>query len=262
MNDEFEKLKFLKETGVLSQEEFDQLAMRIDSSYQPNIDDRKSRGIYLILAFLLGIFGVHNFYISRFKRGFIQLILTLILTQFFGLGLLVFIWALVDMFVVKTDETGKEMAPSGCVAYILVGLVIVVILLIVLIGGIAGYKMAMDRYTANEVLDGVKKYSVLSYETCKKMESSGQIFSIDECKGGLIPAYTEMGLGKLPISAKSIEFERFSTLTNFNKKVSIIKVQLENKAVCQAFVKLFNNPNLVTTCSDDLKVQAIVPAER
>ena len=45
MNDEFEKLKFLKETGVLSQEEFDQLAMRIDSSYQPNIDDRKSRGI-------------------------------------------------------------------------------------------------------------------------------------------------------------------------------------------------------------------------
>lgn len=62
---------------------------------------RKSKNTYQILAFLLGSLGVHNFYAGRSSIGAIQLALTI-----FSLGfasILVWIWAIVEIFVVKND---------------------------------------------------------------------------------------------------------------------------------------------------------------
>lgn len=53
---------------------------------------KKSLGVYLVLCFFLGAFGVHDFYAGRTGRGLIKLVLTLCT----GLGGL---WALVDFII-------------------------------------------------------------------------------------------------------------------------------------------------------------------
>lgn len=67
----------------------------------------KSRNIYLLLACFLGYFGIHNFYIERFQRGLVQLILSIV-----GITLpVVWVWILIDMLTVKTDAREKLLSP-------------------------------------------------------------------------------------------------------------------------------------------------------
>lgn len=64
----------------------------------------KSRTVYIVLAILLGEFGVHNFYAGNTSRGVIQLALTLI--SCFWLGLFVWIWAIIEGVTTTKDATG------------------------------------------------------------------------------------------------------------------------------------------------------------
>lgn len=68
---------------------------------------QKSRLVAFLLAFFVGSFGIHNFYLGRITCGVIQLILTLTL-----LGLIVSnIWVLVDWIMILAgsmkDKDGK-----------------------------------------------------------------------------------------------------------------------------------------------------------
>jgi TM2 domain-containing membrane protein YozV len=57
-----------------------------------------------ILVFLFGVFGVHRFYVGKWKTGILQII------TFGGLG----IWALIDLIVIVigkfTDKDGKTLS--------------------------------------------------------------------------------------------------------------------------------------------------------
>ena len=72
------------------------------------IPGQKSRAAYVLLAVFLGPFGVHNFYADRVTPALIQLIVGGVI------GLLtcgmtaipVWIWAIVECFIVKTDGRG------------------------------------------------------------------------------------------------------------------------------------------------------------
>lgn len=67
----------------------------------------KSKTAFVVLAILLGEFGIHNFYIGNTKRGVIQLLVSL-LTCFIG-ALPMWIWAVVEAFTIKQDAQGAPL---------------------------------------------------------------------------------------------------------------------------------------------------------
>ena len=66
---------------------------------------KTSRVLYIVLAILLGEFGVHNFLAGYTQKGLIQLLITVFTC---GLGVtIVWIWALIEAFTVTTDSEGR-----------------------------------------------------------------------------------------------------------------------------------------------------------
>lgn len=66
----------------------------------------KSRLTYILLALLLGMIGIHNFYAGYFWTGIIQLILTLT-----GFGIIfTFIWVICDILFTTKDGRGIPFA--------------------------------------------------------------------------------------------------------------------------------------------------------
>jgi TM2 domain-containing membrane protein YozV len=65
---------------------------------------RRSRLTYILLGVLLGAFGGHNFYAGYIKRAVAQLLLT-VLSCFFG-AIITWIWAIVEVCIVKQDDDG------------------------------------------------------------------------------------------------------------------------------------------------------------
>jgi TM2 domain-containing membrane protein YozV len=64
----------------------------------------KSRTAFLLLGVLLGAFGAHSFYAGSTKKGFIQLVITVL--SFGFAGLMVWIWAVIDICTITTDHNG------------------------------------------------------------------------------------------------------------------------------------------------------------
>lgn len=66
--------------------------------------NQKSRAVYVIMGFLLGEFGIHDFYAGYTGRGIAQLLITILS---FGLLFWVsWIWAVVEMLTVEKDAKG------------------------------------------------------------------------------------------------------------------------------------------------------------
>lgn len=113
---ELNKLYELKEKGILTEEEYNEQKKRIlanpnDFEQNPSpvtASPEKSRNIYILIAFFLGCFGIHNFYIGRITRGILQLILCLLFFLVVPLVIL-WIWIVIDMLTVKTEASGKLM---------------------------------------------------------------------------------------------------------------------------------------------------------
>lgn len=74
----------------------------------PSTYVRTVRWVYILLAFFLGGFGVHNFYAGYHKRGVIQLAVSIVggaLTS--GIvNIAVCVWVIYEMCVVKEDAKG------------------------------------------------------------------------------------------------------------------------------------------------------------
>ena len=76
---------------------------------QPRLRPKCSRLTYVLLAFFLGGFGIHNFVAGRTAPGVAQLLLTLLL-GWTGIGLLVVaVWVIVEIFGVTHDDNGVRM---------------------------------------------------------------------------------------------------------------------------------------------------------
>ncbi|BDA64593.1 TM2 domain-containing protein [Actinomyces capricornis] len=65
----------------------------------------KSKVVVFVLAFFLGVLGVHNFYLGRTGKGVAQLLITLISAGF--LALPVWIWAFIEAICVCAAQPGS-----------------------------------------------------------------------------------------------------------------------------------------------------------
>ncbi len=161
--EELEKLGRLYKNKVISKPEFEtQKELLLKSSDDEN---QKSQTIYVFLAFFLGTLGVHNFYAGYMKKGWAQLLITVL--SLGALSFVSYIWALVNILTVEKDAAGISFKPAP-VLKLIIGIFSVLILallfLIMLMGGIAGYTMAMSRNQANRILDYTAQVSALAHE--------------------------------------------------------------------------------------------------
>ena len=67
---------------------------------------QKSRSTYIVLGVFLGALGIHNFYGGYTGRAVGQLCLTVLTLGY--LGLVAWIWAMVEICVVTKDSTGLD----------------------------------------------------------------------------------------------------------------------------------------------------------
>lgn len=74
----------------------------------------KSRMSAGILAIILGIFGVHNFYLGYTIKGVIQLLLTVLFCWTYAVPIIVWVWALVEAILILkgkiTDSKGNALS--------------------------------------------------------------------------------------------------------------------------------------------------------
>lgn len=70
---------------------------------------RKNRGIYVILGLFLGTLGIHNFYAGRFLWGAVQLVYTLLLGWMILTLIPIWIWNLLEIFMISKDGHGVPM---------------------------------------------------------------------------------------------------------------------------------------------------------
>lgn len=156
---EIAKLESLYEQGILTE---DELNASKEALLFPYIDsDRKSRVSYVIFALFLGIFGAHNFYAGRWKRGLCQLLLTL-LTCFIG-GFFVKIWALVNIFTIKTDGNGKPFIPGKKLDYILGTLAYLIYFLLLVVGILSGIGLVAVGYRVDRYIQSVQHTASTHY---------------------------------------------------------------------------------------------------
>ena len=65
----------------------------------------KSKVVAILLAFFLGIFGAHRFYLGHIRSGLAMLALTACTILLCGGGaFLTFIWAIIDLILIATDS--------------------------------------------------------------------------------------------------------------------------------------------------------------
>ncbi len=65
---------------------------------------RKSRTTYIVLGIFLGAFGIHNFYAGYVGRAVGQLCLTVLTVGY--LGIISWVWAIIEVCIVEKDSTG------------------------------------------------------------------------------------------------------------------------------------------------------------
>ena len=66
----------------------------------------KKRGIAITLAFLLGIMGVHNYYLGHKTKFYVQFCVVII--SFGLLGLIVWPWSIVEGFIILFNKKYKD----------------------------------------------------------------------------------------------------------------------------------------------------------
>ncbi len=77
------------------------------ATFQTGLPSDKDRTTFVVLGIVLGAFGAHSFYLGSTKKGFLQLSLTLFSLGF--AGLMVWIWAIIDVCTITTDQTGRSL---------------------------------------------------------------------------------------------------------------------------------------------------------
>lgn len=69
----------------------------------------KNRGVFIILAVLLGLFGVHNFYAGYYSKGALQLLVTITWGMIYIGIIIIGMWVLIDLLTVRRDADGNVM---------------------------------------------------------------------------------------------------------------------------------------------------------
>jgi TM2 domain-containing membrane protein YozV len=76
---------------------------QLDNSIELSLPQKS---IYIILAILLGMLGIHNFYTQAYGRGFTKIALTLFL-GWCGIGFIInFIWIVIEIIACLQETKG------------------------------------------------------------------------------------------------------------------------------------------------------------
>jgi TM2 domain-containing membrane protein YozV len=65
---------------------------------------------YILLAILVGYFGIHNFVAGYIGRGMAQLLITVFLSWTIIAPIVVWTWAIVEACTVRQDARGRAMS--------------------------------------------------------------------------------------------------------------------------------------------------------
>lgn len=179
--DKIEKLAALKQSGAITEEEFQAQKQTLLSLNNTPTGESKDQMVYVLLAFFLGGFGVHNFYAGYTKKGIVQLLMTLLSPLTGGLLLIgVGIWVIVNIFAVNRDARGIPFKPAktlkivlGIIMSILMFFATLMILLMLAVFSIGvhnGYTTATKRYNANTVLEQAALLSIQAQITQENQE--------------------------------------------------------------------------------------------
>jgi len=105
--DDFEKLAKLRDRNVLNEEEYVGLKQALIHKYVEQSGGAKSGVAYVVLGWLLGVFGVHNYYAGYVRKATIQLLITLF-SGFLCFIPLVFVqvWAIAEVCLINEDAAG------------------------------------------------------------------------------------------------------------------------------------------------------------
>lgn len=79
---------------------------RVELPVSNNIPVGKSRNDAIILAFVLGVFGAHNFYLGYYPKAILQLCLTI--CSLFIFSPMIFLWGVVEGFLILTNNIDKD----------------------------------------------------------------------------------------------------------------------------------------------------------
>ena len=71
----------------------------------------KSRLIFILLAVFVGFMGTHNFYAERYKIAVVQFCVTALIFWLIVPAFAVWIWALWEIYSVKTDGSAIDFKP-------------------------------------------------------------------------------------------------------------------------------------------------------
>jgi hypothetical protein len=112
-------------------------------------EEPKSGVWYVVLAWFLGVFGVHSFYAGHFFTGLVQLMLTITSWLFLFIPLLItMVWAFLDMLFVNKDAQGVVFSGNKELIFVLK-----ILAAIWLLGGIyLLYANARFSYEETEIL--------------------------------------------------------------------------------------------------------------
>ena len=183
--EELEKLHSLKKKGIITEEEF--------NSQKNSLLNKKKESTFLLLALLLGEWGIHNFYVGQTIRVIIKPLLVVlsfvfsVLAPFLCIGM--WIWVIVEMCITKKTASGVSLIPASRAFKITMCCCIFVpVIGLLLIGGISGFTIGGDRYQANEALDTAAKYAVVVYAGYQTATAMGSTYTV--------PALGETGLTK------------------------------------------------------------------
>lgn len=102
--DDFEKLAKLRDRNILSEEEYVSLKQTLIRKNTEDTGSAKSGVAYVLLGWLLGIFGAHNYYAGYTRKATIQLLITLF-SGFLCFIPLVFVqvWVLAEICLINKD---------------------------------------------------------------------------------------------------------------------------------------------------------------
>ncbi len=102
--DDFEKLAKLRDRNILNEEEYVDLKQALIRKNTEEAGGAKSGVAYVLLGWLLGIFGAHNYYAGYTRKATIQLLITLF-SGFLCFIPLVFVqvWVIAEICLINKD---------------------------------------------------------------------------------------------------------------------------------------------------------------
>ena len=182
--DEIEKLANQFERKKITIGEFEKRKTELLNEQKNKLaQEPKSQTVYVLLAFLLGLIGVHNFYAGYKKRGIAQIFLTLLTPVTLFLSLFInYVWIVINILKIEKDAQGVPFKKNVWVKNAFAILLVIQITLYSLffVGGfISGYLESSARHQAERI----QKYALLVAE--KTIEEG--LFENKECAKIIAP---------------------------------------------------------------------------